>query len=127
MNETQPEQSSIEVVEDNEVRVINVAEDFYPYPGGRYLEDGKGNATEFREEHLVPILNKNMRAKIILDGVGGYAASFLEEAFGGLVSKHNYTPEKILESFEFVADKPGFAVVVPIIKRCINNAKGKGY
>lgn len=81
---------------------INVAEDFSRYPAGRYKTDGPFSGERFRDEFLVPILEKEDRARIELDGTRGYGSSFLEEAFGGLVRK-NYPPDRVLQSFELIS------------------------
>ena len=81
------------------MKTINIAKDYTPYPGGRYPEDGSGNGEDFREKHLIPVFNNQESAIIELDGVVGYPSSFLEEAFGGLVRKHNIQPERILGTF----------------------------
>src|SRR4051812_23554323 len=58
-------------------------------PGGRYISDGPFSGEWFREEVLRPTLEQARKSgeRIIveLDGTSGYGASFLEEAFGGLV------------------------------------------
>jgi hypothetical protein len=101
---------------------INIASDYTPYPGGRYPKDGDGNGTTFREKFLVPALESGQPAKIILDGAAGYPSSFLEEAFGGLVRECGYSAERILKSFEFVAEQPGFARFVGLIEQFVRNA-----
>ncbi len=80
--------------------VINIAKDYTPNIGGRYIEDGEGNATEFREKFLVPLLKKNEKIIIELDGVAGYASSFIDEAFGGLVRDENFSTEFVLDHIE---------------------------
>lgn len=68
---------------------ISVAQDFTATPGGRYRTDGEFSGEQFREEVLVPRFNQAVEGSselvVDLDGVAGYATSFLEEAFGGLV------------------------------------------
>lgn len=68
---------------------ISVAHDFTETPGGRYAQDGKWSGEEFRkriiEPKLVEIIQSGGKLRISLDGVAGYATSFLEETFGGLV------------------------------------------
>lgn len=66
--------------------VINIARDFSDTPGTRYEKDGPFSGERFREEILVPAYRRLEGPKQIvveLDGVEGYPASFLEEAFGG--------------------------------------------
>ncbi|MCJ2086949.1 STAS-like domain-containing protein [Methylobacterium sp. E-005] len=68
---------------------ISIARNFSRYPSGRFRSDGPHNGQKFREEVLAPamreVLRKSGKVTIILDDVAGLPASFLEEAFGGLV------------------------------------------
>ncbi|MET3891051.1 hypothetical protein ABIE41_002127 [Bosea sp. OAE506] len=65
--------------------MIKIASDFSPYPGGRYRTDGAWNGQAFREEKLVPALQRADVVTVDLDDVRGLPPSFLEEAFGGLL------------------------------------------
>lgn len=80
--------------------VVNIANDFSPYPGGRYPEDGKFSGQEFRDNFLIPRLEANEPFIVQLDGTRGYGSSFLEEAFGGLV-RCGYAAEKVLHLIKF--------------------------
>ncbi|MCC7542332.1 MAG: STAS-like domain-containing protein [Deltaproteobacteria bacterium] len=66
------------------VRVL----DFTRTPGARYRTDGPFSGEQFRDEILVEAYDRARAAGValivVLDGVAGYATSFLEEAFGGL-------------------------------------------
>lgn len=64
---------------------INVAEAFSRFPFGRYPEHGDDNGQRFREEFLIPALDDGNEVCVDLTGARGLAASFLEEAFGGLI------------------------------------------
>lgn len=84
-----------------EIIKINIAEDYTDSPGGRYKKEGKYSGEDFRETILK---KKYLEAKklggrlyVDLDGGYGYATSFLEEAFGGLVRelKDNKIPQII--------------------------------
>lgn len=66
------------------MKKINIAKDFSKFPSGRYRADGDFSGERLREEFLLPALKSNDIVEIELDGVNGYASSFLEEAFGGL-------------------------------------------
>lgn len=66
-------------------KTIKIADDFSKFPGGRYVLDGPASGEEFRNDHLIPALKVADRVIVNFDGVAGYAASFLEEAFGGAV------------------------------------------
>ena len=69
--------------------LIKISEDFSKTPGARYGSEGPYSGEKFRDELLIP---KYIEAKgigetleIDLDGCYGFATSFLEESFGGLV------------------------------------------
>ena len=101
---------------------IDIAQDFSRFPRGLTPKDGPDNATTFRQQHLVPVLENNDRAIVILDGVGGYSASFLNEAFGGLVRKEGYSAKQVFDSFEFRVQKLGYEMFVRLINKFIERA-----
>lgn len=103
--------------------MINIAEEFSRYPGGRYVGDGDGNGTTFRTKFLVPVLKRGGEAIIVLDGAAGYPSSFLEEAFGGLVRCEGFTADQVLRAFKFRATQPGFAQFVNMIRDYVLRAK----
>lgn len=65
--------------------------DFTLTPGPRLKEDGAHSGEEFRDNYLLPKYLKAVEEEIclyvVLEGTKGYASSFLEEAFGGLVRR----------------------------------------
>ena len=87
---------------------IKIAENYSPYPGGRYRKLGKFSGEEFRDDLLIKALNSGEEVLVILDGTAGYGSSFLEEAFGGLVRrgfslselKSNLKPKAIDTDYE---------------------------
>lgn len=72
---------------------IKISEDFSVMPGGRYIDEGKYSGEEFRDTLLLPKYEEAEEngEKLIIDfdGCFGFATSFLEEAFGGMVRKYN--------------------------------------
>lgn len=62
---------------------LDVARDFTPYLGGRYLSDGKGSGEALRNR-IADLLQDHARVVVDLTGVRGCPSSCLEEAFGGL-------------------------------------------
>ena len=74
---------------------ISVANDFSPFPAGRFLADGKFSGERFRDEFLVPALREHDHVSINMDDVFGFGSSFLEEAFGGLVRIHGFTAHEL--------------------------------
>ncbi len=75
----------------SDATILKVSEEFTEAPGGRYKTDGDFSAELFRDTILLPAVKKAIDEKkkllIDLDGGYGYAFSFIEEAFGGLVRK----------------------------------------
>lgn len=74
---------------------ISIAEDFSPFPAGRYEKDGSFTGEGFRKKMLLPALKNNDTVIVQFDNPLGYGSSFLEEAFGGLIREEGFT-EKIL-------------------------------
>ncbi|MBY7906184.1 STAS-like domain-containing protein [Vibrio fluvialis] len=81
------------------IKKITVTVDFHPRPKGRYKKDAPGcefTAGEvFREKILVPALNENEHVIVDLTGYNRYGRSFLDEAFGGLISRAGFTKEQL--------------------------------
>lgn len=80
------------IVEVLEMIKINISKEFSDAPGGRTIEEGEFSGEEFRDKILLPKFNnaeeKNEKLEINFDGCYGFATSFLEEAFGGMVRKY---------------------------------------
>jgi hypothetical protein len=87
--------------------IVSVARDFSATPGGRYEKDGEFSGEAFRTKIVLPQLLEAMRAgdklHVNLDGTAGYATSFLEEAFGGLV---RYLKRSIKGTLVVESDNP---------------------
>lgn len=79
---------------------VSVARDFRDRPGGRFPWEGPNSGEEFRERVLMQSYHKAREqdsALIVdLDGTSGYASSFLEEAFGGMIRKRYAEKEDFL-------------------------------
>ena len=89
---------------------INVVSDFSDTPGARFRKDGLWSGQQFREELLKPLflqaLQRGEKLTVNLDGVYGYATSFLEEAFGGLAREIEINT--VLDNIEFISEEePG--------------------
>jgi len=71
------------------MQIVNIADQYTKTPGGRFRSEGKYSGEDFRQMLLKPkylLAKKNgEELEVNLDGGYGYATSFLEEAFGGLV------------------------------------------
>jgi len=84
-------------------RIINIAEEYSPFPGPRHENVGDFSGSRFREEILSPALKKESEITIILDGTAGFGSSFLEEVFGGLI-RAGYTSEEV-NSIQIVSEE----------------------
>src|SRR3546814_3762160 len=77
--------------------MINVGRDFARLPIGRYRRDSKTSGEAFREDVLVPALNRAADEVVVVDlsEALGYGSSFFDEAFGGLVRDRGYRREAL--------------------------------
>lgn len=81
---------------------FSVAKDFSRFPAGRVKADGKFSGEAFRilfRECLVHY----PEVLVDLDGTKGYGSSWLEEAFGGLVSHDVFTASDLHDCLKFTA------------------------
>lgn len=81
--------------------VVLKVSDFSKTPFGRYYSDGIHSGQAFRDEHLIPLIEKYDLINLELDGVFGYGSSFLEEVFGGLV-RAGYSYEYLTNSINII-------------------------
>lgn len=107
---------------------INIADDFSAYPVGRDRDDSeKSNGKKFREEHLIPALNQALREHtqliVSLEGVESIGSSFLEEAFGGVVRNHKWSPADLRSILRIEYEWAGYARAERSIWDHIKNAK----
>ena len=104
--------------------VIRIATEYSRTPGGRFKKDGPGSGEEFRQRFLEPLFDAGSEKEAVtidLDGAFGYATSFLEEAFGGLVRK--YSDIDVESRLRFVSnDEP---LLVDEIQTYIRDARRK--
>jgi hypothetical protein len=63
------------------------AESFSKYPGGRYRRHGPFSGEEFRDDVLMPLVDKHKKVKLNLTGTYGFGSSFIDEAFGEMGKK----------------------------------------
>jgi hypothetical protein len=105
------------------MKTISIANDFTKYPGGRYRKHGKGSGEEFREEFLVPALDRREPLTIILDGTAGYSSSFLEEAFGGL-TRRGFAKD-VLHDLLKIEGRGAFQSYVGMIWQFVDSSKSE--
>lgn len=95
-------------------RIINIVDDFTPYPGGRYPDGKNDSGQDFRERILWPELEKAIKGgyKLIinLDGGAGYGSSFLDEAFGGLVRICHISKDVLKDKLRFISEEDPYCV-----------------
>jgi hypothetical protein len=108
----------------NEHAII-IDRDFTHYPGGRHRKHGKFSGEEFRDDFLVPALHTYERVIVDLDGVEGYASSFLEEAFGGLVREAGYTQDQLRSQLEIRTVDPKFEIFRRLVEQHIRAARAR--
>ena len=79
---------------------VSVARDYSERPGGRFEWEGPNSGEKFREDVLVgryrEARDRDLPLIVDLDGTSGYASSFLEEAFGGMIRKRYAVKEDLL-------------------------------
>ena len=107
------------------IRVV----DFARSPGGRYISDGPFSGELFREKVLRPALadaeKSGERVVVELDGTSGYGASFLEEAFGGLVRTGAYRQTELNALLTVVAGTALYEPYKILADRFIEQARYK--
>lgn len=104
------------------IPILNIANEFSKTPGPRFKTWGTYSGEEFREDYLIPWLQKNKDAPkltIEMDGAISYPPSFLEEAFGGAVRKG------FAEQLKKVEFKYGRKDKKELLEKYIRNAETK--
>ena len=86
-------------------KTIVIARDFSKFPAGRFPADGEASGTAFRDL-LLDALHGNESVLVVFDGVAGFAASFLEKAFGGLVRECHMDKAFLDERLRLVTEDP---------------------
>ena len=83
---------------------ISVSSDFSETPGPRFSGQGDHSGESFRKR-LASALREYDRVIVNLDGTAGYASSFLDEAFGGLVRSEGFTKEELKGKLSFISEE----------------------
>lgn len=100
---------------------IKIGRDFSRYPAGRFRSDGKWSGERFREEHLLPALASDKTVDVVIDDVAGLPASFLEEAFGGLI-RSGVPSDELRRRLRVAAAQDRYQRYVPMIWDMISTA-----
>ncbi len=109
---------------------INIARDFSRTPMGRTIKNhGQNSGEALRTDYLAPKLQQAIdnddTLTVVLDGVAGYAASFLDEAFGGLISIDSFSPDDISQHLKIVAESLNYEVYKSLSQDYIDEAQLK--
>lgn len=89
---------------------IVLYKDFSPSPFGRYRTDSDVSGEVFREDCLIPSLNKYDKITINLDKLDGIGPSFWDEAFAGLIINKYYTLDEINKKITFECSDDRFLI-----------------
>lgn len=94
---------------------ISILNDFSEYPGLRHCNISDDSGEEFYHTILnkkfKEVYERNEILTIILDGTGGYASSFLDEAFGNLV--YDFTLNVVKNHIEIISEEePHWKVMI---------------
>lgn len=88
---------------------LKIASDFTTAPGPRHISEGKFSGELFRRDVLLPMVRKAQSANEVLtvdlDGTSGYATSFLEESFGGLIREDDLPLESLNSILKFTSNE----------------------
>jgi len=88
---------------------LSIAQDFSETPGPRYISEGEFSGELFRQTVLKPtvvkVLESGDQLEVNFDGTAGYATSFLEESFGGLIRTDGIDFDKLQEILSIVSDE----------------------
>ena len=113
--------------QDDKVVELIIAKDFSKTPAGRSAAaHGKHSGETFREELLWPKLSEAITSSsvlvVVLDGTAGYPASFLDEAFGGLIRNRRCSKEDVKKHLIIKVNNPAYEAYKKLIDRYINEA-----
>lgn len=84
--------------------IIDLGRDFARLPFGRFPDDGPNNATRFRDEFVIPALEKGGTVTVVLDNAKGIGSSFLEETFGELAKRLGFSVDDFFRRIVIVSE-----------------------
>ncbi|WP_241810576.1 STAS-like domain-containing protein [Vibrio crassostreae] len=106
-------------------KTITVVTDFHKKPYGRYVTDcptcHETSGESFREKHLVPALRDFDKVTVDLTGFNRYGRSFLDESFGGLIRKCDFTKSQLDKKLKYIHND--LTSIITIIDERINAAE----
>ena len=88
---------------------ITIIKDYSPAPYGRYSKEVEKDEEDttgerFRKEVLTPALREYNTVHVDLSGYNRYARSFIDEAFGGLISSDGFTLKELTGKLTYSHD-----------------------
>lgn len=97
------------------MKTINIKNDFTKNPGLRHSNISEFSGEDFYHTILNSLFYQALKSKekliVILDGVEGYAPSFLDEAFGNLV--YDFSLEKVKKILSIISeDEPYWKTMI---------------
>lgn len=102
---------------------LNLAKEFSPYPAGRYPADGPFNGETFRDQVLLPLLEKAKRVCVNIDGVALLPSSFWEETWGGLVREGRLGKSEAEARLTVVTSEPDLKRYVDLAAQFLRDAE----
>ncbi len=95
----------------SQTKTVSMSKDFTPFPEGRTTKDGPYSAERFRIELLIPALQTNEFVTVDLTETLGISVAFLDEAFGGLVTKEGYSEMALKKRLTIRGDVPSDSAI----------------
>ena len=93
----------------NPMNTLSIVRDFAKAPGPRYVREGKNSGEDFRKRVFVKAvreaISRGEQLTVDLDGTYGFATSFLEESFGGLVRDEGISIQDLRRILHIVSDE----------------------
>lgn len=93
---------SILMLTEEEYDLLIIPKDFSRMPGTQYISEGINSGEKFRDTLLYPMIIESIKnkkkLKVDLDGCCGYACSFLEESFGGLIKVYGLDYKTVMKT-----------------------------
>lgn len=84
--------------------LLSVAKDFSRFPAGRFKKEHNIYSGEAFRELIVTKLKANDTVMVLLNNTMGFGSNWIEEAFGGLVLKDNFTAAELHKKLTIKAD-----------------------
>ena len=84
--------------------IFSIADDFSPFPGPRFKEQGPDSGEKLSRILARKLRETHAKFRILMDGTTGIGSSFIDQAFGGLVSDHGFNARELEGRLIFVSE-----------------------